>query len=132
MADPLFESLASCESARQDLDDPLERLREVVADDDQYEFDSSIDECVEALTMIEDACDDLMSVCGRRLSSMKSTVGLVRRELTSLRKDLKSIGSSGLEGEDLQDRMEDWCDTFDEWDSALSDVVKTVRREGVS
>ena len=41
--------LATCESVRLELDDPLERLLDAVASDDQYEVVPLIRECVDAL-----------------------------------------------------------------------------------
>jgi hypothetical protein len=98
MTHPLYDELTNCESARQELTEPLERLRDAVDNEDQYEVEATI----------------------------RSDLTLIRRELSSLRKDLKSMSASGIEGEELQDRMNDWNDTFDDCDADLSELIQVT------
>lgn len=121
--------LATCESVRLELDDPLERLLDAVASDDQYEVVPLIRECVDALMVLEESCDELASVRGKGLSSIRSDARLVRRELASLRQGLLSISKSGIDGEELRDRIEDWMETLDDCDASLSDLIEVARSD---
>jgi hypothetical protein len=126
MTHPLYDELTNCESARQELTEPLERLRDAVDNEDQYEVEATLCECVDVLIILEEFCDQLLLIDGKQRSSIRSDLTLIRRELSSLRKDLKSMSASGIEGEELQDRMNDWNDTFDDCDADLSELIQVT------
>lgn len=129
MSDSFAECLAGCEAARDDLDDPLERLNEAVADEDQYEVDSLIRECVDLLSELQDACATLSGHCTRSRLPGGTDAKFVQQELGALARELKSIGRSGSEGEELQDVMEAWNDSFEDCDASLSDLLTTLQAE---
>lgn len=128
MVESLIDTVAECEAARRSLDDPLERLLDAVADDDQYEVDSLIRECVDAVTELGDACDGLAAACTRNRSATRWDAVLVQKELVSLGRELKSIGRSGAEGDELQDLMDAWNDSFEDCDESLNDLLSAFNK----
>lgn len=129
LATTLIDSLSDCESVRLDLNGPLERLREAVADEDTYETDALIRECLTGLTELQDACGCVAAECSNSRSLHRQDATLLHRELVIITRDLKSVSDSGVDGEELQERLEDWHDTFDDWDGSLADLIDVLRTE---